>query len=223
MEQLTLLSEQEHLFLLIGGRRFVLDTGSPMSFGEGGPVTCAGISVPVPTSLMGLTAETLSRFLGGGVDGLLGNDFIARFDWHFDLSSGTAIASVEQLKMKGSEVALRFVQSVPVVQGQIAGQTVSLLLDCGAKLSYLERRLTSGFPSAGTEQDFMPMVGAFQTETVKAPIQIGKSTFHFRFGAAPQVVLLALTMTGTSGIIGAELMKAGTIGYAPRRGVLWLP
>ncbi|GBL37863.1 hypothetical protein EMGBD1_15500 [Anaerolineaceae bacterium] len=147
MERLTLLWEQEHLLLVVGSRRFVLDTGSPMSFGEGGSVTCDGISVPLPPSLTGLSASTLSGLLGGSVDGLLGNDFIACFDWHFELLNGTATASSEPLAVAGTRVPLRIVQTVPVMQGQVAGQTVALLFDSGAKLSYLERSLTTGFPT----------------------------------------------------------------------------
>jgi hypothetical protein len=222
MERLTLLWEQEHLLLVVGSRRFVLDTGSPMSFGEGGAVTCDGNSVPLPTSLAGLSAATLSGFLGGPVDGLLGNDFIACFDWRFDLPNGTATASREPLLVAGTRVPLRFVQTVPVMQGQVAGQTVSLLFDSGAKLSYLERSLTTGFPDAGTVNDFMPMFGAFTAATVHAPMLVSGRAFTLRFGAAPQLVQLALTMTGSSGIVGAELLQSCAVGYAPRRSELVL-
>lgn len=88
--------------------------------------------------------------------------------------------------MAGTRVPLRFVQTVPVMQGQVAGQTVALLFDSGAKLSYLERSLTTGFPDAGTVNDFMPMFGAFTAATVRAPMVVSGRAFTLRFGAAPR-------------------------------------
>ena len=64
-----------HLVAEAGGR-FLLDTGSPMSFARTGEVVWAGRDHEVATNLLGLDSPELSDLVGTPLDGLLGGDVL---------------------------------------------------------------------------------------------------------------------------------------------------
>ena len=62
--------ELGHLFAEIRGKKFVLDTGSPMSMADPPALAFRGRDLRLPGNLMGLTAGQLSGFIGMEVHAL---------------------------------------------------------------------------------------------------------------------------------------------------------
>lgn len=52
--QLPLPALDDHLFVELDNRKFLVDTGAPSSFGAGESVTLASITFPLPAAQMGL-------------------------------------------------------------------------------------------------------------------------------------------------------------------------
>lgn len=66
--------ELVHLFAEIGGRKFVLDTGSPMSMVASTGLDFKARDLRLPGKLMGLTPGQLSELIGTEFHGLLRTD-----------------------------------------------------------------------------------------------------------------------------------------------------
>ena len=73
-----------HLIADAGGR-FLLDTGSPVSFSRTETVRWAGRDHQLATSALGLDAEELSNLVGTDLDGLIGGDLLGLHPFTVDL------------------------------------------------------------------------------------------------------------------------------------------
>ena len=72
----------DHLTLVHGPELWILDTGSPASFGAKSDLSIAGDLYPISRSYMGFGSEKLSEALGEEITGLIGGDILS----HYDLS-----------------------------------------------------------------------------------------------------------------------------------------
>ena len=91
MNTLPLELRDGHVYVELGGELWLLDTGAPTSFGTLRSLSIAGEQFKLGTSYLGLTATTLSQFVGVPCAGLLGADVLGRFDHIFDTYSGPQI------------------------------------------------------------------------------------------------------------------------------------
>jgi hypothetical protein len=168
----------KHLFLELDARLWLVDTGSPMSFGAPGEVAIADRRFQLTPAFHGLNATSLSASVGVDCAGLLGADVLNEFDFR---------------------------------------------LDTGAQLSYLDSAAElDRLPSAGQAQDFYPGFGEFATETWQVPMTVAGAEYTIRCGVLPALLSTALSLFGTDGILGNELLEGRTVVYAPRRGAMTL-
>ena len=86
-------------------------------------------------------------------------------------------------------------------------QALKFFLDTGAKLSYLSGSLTSKYESVGTDEDFYPGVGKFQTECFEIPTIFGDKEFGVKYGNLPTLLQMTLMLGGTDGIIGFDFFN----------------
>ncbi len=84
---------------------------------------------------------------------------------------------------------------------------LKFFLDTGAKLSYLSDSLTSNYESVGTDEDFYPGVGKFQTECFEIPTVFGDNEFVVKYGNLPPLLQMTLMIGGTDGIIGFDFFN----------------
>jgi hypothetical protein len=82
-----------------------------------------------------------------------------------------------------------------------------LFLDTGAKLSYLSGSITSNYESIGTEEDFYPGVGKFETECFDISTSFGVNNFNVKFGNLPTLLQMTLMLGGADGIIGFDFFN----------------
>ena len=74
--------------MTIEGQPWLLDTGSPSSFGDAGVITMDGQKFPVASDYMGLSGKLLSGYLGQSVAGLIGADILNSIDVVVDIERG---------------------------------------------------------------------------------------------------------------------------------------
>lgn len=211
-----------HLFLELDGELWLLDTGAPASFGESHSLSIAGEQFSPGASYLGLTAATLSQFVGVSCVGLLGADVLGRFDHIFDVAAGQLTVSTGELSHSGQSVVLDEFMGIPMVTARVGSGDYRMFFDTGAQISYFQDDSLTEFPSAGSITDFYPGVGQFQTDTHDVPVSIGGVMFTLRCGALPSLLGMTLMMADVAGIVGNAILANRKVGYFPRRRMLCL-
>ena len=211
--------ELGHLFAEIGGKKLVLDTGSPMSMAASPGPDFRGRELRLPGNLMGLTPGQLSGFIGTEVHGLLGTDVLNDGDLLFDFERGRLAAFDTPLPVEGEAVPFRPVMGVPLVEAIVGGQAYGFFFDTGARISYFqEEDVLAGFPKIGTDEDFYPGFGRFSTDTYRLEVRLLSRAFSLVTGTLPAMLGLSLGMAGADGILGNEVLQgARRLAYMPGR------
>ena len=222
MLTLPLRLENGHAFLDLAGDLWLLDTGAPNSFGTPGSVDIADGHFRVGSDYLGLTAETLSQYVGISCVGLLGADVLGRFDHIFEAPEGRLTLSSAELPYDGADVPLDMFMGIPIVTAVVADREHRIFFDTGAQFSYFQDDALKRYPAAGAVTDFYPGVGQFETETHDVPVSLGGVAFTLRFGQLPHSLGMTLMMASTTGILGNAILAERTVGYFPRRRLLVL-
>ncbi len=198
-----------HILLPIDDRIALVDTGSPVSF-AGEPFSFGGESYSPPTNMMGVTTQTLSELAGFNIDILIGCDILSehtiRFRWNDkcidigdDIPDGAIASRMETL------------QGSPVFPLDIGAIGVNAIFDTGAHLSYIRPALVEGIAQTGEKADFHPFNGHFTAPTYQVKTQIGIHDFDMEYGILPgllqQAVNMAFQMSGSSAVIGTQLLE----------------
>ncbi len=222
MPTLPLIFKDGHLFVELEKRLWLFDTGSPASFGDTNNLAIDSEEFSLKSSYMGLSAATLSDFIGVQCSGLLGADILGNFDHVLDCVRESLSLSVDELHINGQLLHISAFMGIPVVTAQIVGENYNMFFDTGAQFSYFQHDSLSVFPAAGRVTDFYPGIGPFQTDTYQVDIVLGETPFTLRCGTLPDPLEATLMMAGTQGIIGNQILDNRVIGYFPRRGELCL-
>jgi hypothetical protein len=222
MNTFPLQHKDGHVFVELGGELWLLDTGAPTSFGTSRSLSIAGEQFSLETSYLGLTAATLSQFVGVPCVGLLGADILRRFDHIFDTAGSQLSVSTAELSLSGQSVRLDEFMGIPIVTARVGGSDYRMFFDTGAQISYFQDDSLSGFPSAGSVTDFYPGVGQFRTDTYEVPVSLGGVTFTLRCGTLPGLLGMTLMMANTKGIVGNAILANRIVGYFPRRQMMIL-
>jgi hypothetical protein len=132
-----------HLIAETGGR-FLLDTGSPVSFSTTGRVDWGGRARELPTSALGLDAAELSHLVGEPLDGLVGGDLLGLHPFTIDLERSVCAVDEGGSDRDTAELPIRLVLGVPLATLELDGVPTQTCIDTGAKLSYLEATRLDG-------------------------------------------------------------------------------
>lgn len=222
MTLLPIVFKGGHLFVEIAGQCWLFDTGAPQSFGEAKEIVLGGQRFQLSRAYMGLSAATLSQFTGVECSGLLGADIIGEFDHLIDIPGATLTISTGNLEHAGTALPLSEFMGIPILSARIAGRDHSMFFDTGAQISYFQEDGIAEFPAAGTVTDFFPGFGEFQTDTHLIQVELGGYAFPLRCGTLPGLLGMTLSLAGTAGIIGSQVVADRLVGYFPRRKILCL-
>ncbi|MDW7773732.1 MAG: hypothetical protein SCH71_12665 [Desulfobulbaceae bacterium] len=223
MITMPLLFREGHVYLETGRELWLFDTGSPASFGASGTITLANETFRVGSSYLGLTAATLSGFVGVDCIGLLGADVLGQFDFILDVPNGKVVISTSDLEHNGTTISLGAFMGIPIVTGQIRGRDCRMFFDTGASISYIQNdEMRTSFPASGRVSDFYPGFGQFETDTHSVDIILGTLELTLRCGELPGVLGEVLAMADTEGILGNQILSGQAAGYFPRRRLLVL-
>jgi hypothetical protein len=207
-----------HLIADLGGRQWIIDTGAPTSFGAGDLLNLCGKRFEIPSNYMSITHEQLSGLINHKIDGLLGADILNELDWVLHTAEGKLVIAADPIPLAGPVVAIEsFFMGVPLVEIEVAGTAASVFFDTGAPISYLQDTDLSTYPDCGTQKDFYPGFGEFQTSTHRIPLNVGGLSVEVICGALPDLLGMTLGLVGSSGILGNEPMIGRMVGYFPRR------
>lgn len=222
MQQYPIARVSGHLLAIFGEERWLLDTGSPVSFGRSRSLELDGQRFAIAREALGLDAVSLSALVGEPLSGLIGNDVLGCVDMEIHADAGCLRISSGSLDLDGHSFPLDEFMGVPVLEIESDEGTHSMFFDTGAQISYFQHEALGRYEAAGELLDFFPGMGEFTTDTYIVPFRLGPLALEFRCGRLPQLLGLSLSLAGVEGIIGNELCAGRRLGYFPRRGVMVL-
>ena len=196
------------------GRRYVLDTGSPVSVGRG-TFKLLGVSHPLAHAPTSFDLERGANLIGTRLDGLIGTDVIGRAPFRIEWASSAVFFGVDSTSVRGAPVPMQALFGIPRVECKVAGRTVSAVVDTGAGISFLAEPW-DGLPKPSGERHefFVSATGLeeFDTPVRTLPVKCGKA-FNSLFGELPPKMARALKSTGIDVILGADMWKSFVVTF----------
>ena len=138
--------DQHPIMLTENGDRFVLDTGSPMTFGKRELEICGRRYSTGKRMLLAM----ICSLSGLDVDGLVGMDVLRDWNICFDYNAGTVEFSDSPFEYEGTTVRLQeLIYNTIGMKAIVNGEEVQCVFDSGAKVSYTQPRMVSSMTQTG--------------------------------------------------------------------------
>lgn len=196
-----------HPIINDGENRILIDTGAPSTIHASESLNFCSESFGCSTNYMGLTVSKISDMLGTEITTLLGADILSDYKILLDYQNQVIEFSKQEIDIDGTQVDISNFMGIPIIKLTVDTQELKFFLDTGAKLSYLSDSLTSNYESVGTDEDFYPGVGKFQTECFEIPTVFADKEFVVKYGNLPTLLQMTLMIGGTDGIIGFDFFN----------------
>jgi len=237
MHELECRVENRHLFFIVDGDRWLVDTGSPISIGNTGSIVIAGERLALTSEAFSMNTEDLSRNVGVDIAGLLGMDFLGRLYFRIDPAHGTVGISADGSEWNRSlahgafhwatggkeiegntsrwsahSVDVDLTIGIPTFSATVGRETTVLIFDTGAPLSYWQSPRRVLFPEEPDYDDFHPTLGRFTTTVHRVPVQIGQWEKDIELGRLPEPLGSRIEWSGASGILGLDTLGDQPLG-----------
>ena len=206
-----------HFYVRLDGSDWLLDTGAPSSFGITQSIVINNKEFGLQRDYLGLDAKQLSRLTKHKIFGLIGVDILNQFYVVIDYENRQIVFSNKDIAMSGSALEMREFMGIPIVNAGIDGGDKNLFFDTGAQISYWHDQGLKDYQSIDVMEDFYPGFGEFKTDVYLVNMTLGNEEFSIRCGALPDMLQMSLSMGGTEGILGNELLKDRVVGYFPKK------
>lgn len=208
-----IISVNGHILINSEEGKLLVDTGCPTSFCKGGRITLSENTETVPESLMGVDATYITDNVGTEVIGIVGMDFISRHNMAVDLENSTL--TFDCASDGWTPIPSGLIMGTPYIEMEICGRPAKVILDTGAKISYISQHYTDGLESIGTATDFNPAIGgSFQTPMYEGQAALSGKSFTIRLGHLPSLLDILRTNLGVDGFAGADIFKQFKVLFA---------
>ncbi len=207
MKQFQIQLFKGHPIINDGENRILIDTGAPSTIHASDTLNFCSESFECSTNYMGLTVTKLSDMLGTKITTLIGVDILMDYKILLDYQNQVIGFNKQEIDIDGTQADISNFMGIPIIKLTVDNQVLKFFLDTGAKLSYLSDSLTSNYESVGTDEDFYPGVGKFQTECFEIPTVFGDKEFVVKYGNLPTLLQKTLMLSGTDGIIGFDFFN----------------
>jgi hypothetical protein len=207
MKQFQITLFKGHPIINDGENIILIDTGAPSTIHASSVLTFCSENYNCSTNYMGLTVSKISEMLGTEITTLLGADILSDYKILFDYKNEIIEFNKEAIALDGNEIGISNFMGIPIIELSIDNQKLKFFLDTGAKLSNLSGSITSNYESIGTDEDFYPGVGKFETECFDISTSFGDNNFNVKYGNLPRLLQMTLMLGGTDGIIGFDFFN----------------
>ena len=197
----------DHL-LINDGQGVIVDTGSPTSFHDSGSLLICGNHYDVPKSIMSVNSDYLSSEIGGEIHGLLGMDIIREHPILFDLGLNHIYMDDDALyNSRFNSFVLPY--NLVCIELVVNNKCARLIVDSGAKISYIDSSFVEERHTVVTKQDFSPLFGHFSTNVYDCIVQfLDERDITLQFGTPPASLAHFLSTLQVQGILGIDFFKA---------------
>jgi hypothetical protein len=207
MRQFQLEIFKGHPIIVEGEHRILIDTGAPSTIHQSGEIQFCGDYYDCTVNYMGLKISNISELLGMEITTLLGADILSEYKILFDYANKVVTFSKDNLNFVGKTMDITDFMGIPILQMSVDNQELKFFLDTGARLSFLSSDITRDYKCVGTEEDFYPGVGPFQTECFEVPTVFDGQIHLFKFGNLPDLLQMTLMLGGAHGIVGYDFFS----------------
>lgn len=207
MKQFQIQLFNGHPIINNGENKILVDTGAPSTIHFSDTLSFCSENYGCSTNYMGLTVSKISEMLGTEITTLLGADILMDYKILLDYKNQVIEFSKQEIEIDGTKADISNFMGIPIIKMTVDNQELKFFLDTGAKLSYLSDSLTRNYESIGTDEDFYPGVGIFQTECFEIPTVFGDNKFVVKYGNLPTLLQITLMLGGTDGIIGFDFFN----------------
>jgi len=196
-----------HVIILMEGKRVLLDTGAPTTISDGSSLQMMGINYNLPSKYLGFSMQEFNQLIGTEINILLGADILKNVNFLVEWDKKEIQFSSTPFMCKGVSIPVDFYMGIPKIDLKVNGRGLKVFLDTGAKLSYLPSEITSRYKRVGTAQDFYPLIGRFTTDIYEIEVGLGNHLFPITAGNLPELLQMTLAMTNAKGILGNDIFK----------------
>lgn len=224
MQQVPLSFDEGFLFAVLPQGRFLLDTGSPASFGTTGQVTFGVRTVGLAASLLGIGMEHVRVLVHGRCEGLIGMDLLGAERLLLDVP-GSALIIGDRSWDGAPEDRRRAVDvssvmgGTPIVSASVGGRRVQAIFDTGARYCYsLDPLLVSGGEPQPDLDDFNPILGHLRSPSWLVDVDLhggGDTAVRWR----DRMAVMPPAQAGLFGQMGQMLGVSALVGNAWMRNV----
>ena len=207
MKQFQLEIFKGHPIIMEGEHRILIDTGAPSTIHQSSEIQFCGDDYDCAVNYMGLKISNISELLGMEITTLLGADILSEYKILFDYANKAVTFSKENLNFVGKALDITVFMGISNLQMSVNNQELKFFLDTGARLSFLSSDITRDYKCVGTEEDFYPGVGPFQTDCFEVPTVFDGQLHLFKFGNLPDLLQMTLMLGGTHGIVGYDFFS----------------
>ena len=196
-----------HPIITEGENWILIDTGAPSTIHRTDQIRFCGDSYGCVVNYMGLTISNFSELIGTEITTLLGADVLSEYKILFDYANEVVTFSKDDMAFTGKQVEISNFMGIPILQMSSHSQVLKFFLDTGARLSYVTNDITKDYASIGTEVDFYPGVGQFETDCFEVPVVFDANSLAIKFGNLPEMLQRTLMLNGIRGIIGYDFFS----------------
>lgn len=214
-----LLLQNDRMYVEIGGDLWLIDTGSPSTFGDKPSVTINGDLYNVPRSAGGLDNAAIEAIVGMEGTGLMGTDILDNYTVTFDVDGGSIQFSHATAPTQGVVARLRMMGGLPTTTIEVDGKAFTMALDTGARFGVLQSPLTDRYPFVCHHDDYNPIVGAFRLAMHSVPATFAGVKCTLTLGRCTTNTIDRLSELALDGVLGLELFRNRTVTYCPKEGV----
>lgn len=214
MESMPLTMHDGHVIVQVDGRRALIDTGSPKSFGRGDQVSICAKQHPLGTDSV-MTIEDVSDYVGCKLDMLLGMDLMSHYDVR--ISRRESLVELHQKsKQLGAVTEMGAHAGVPTLSIGVNGTSHTVFFDTGAPVSYLKASFLRNFRRIGSRRDFFQKIGRFDVAMRSVNVTLAGKTLTLPFGEMEGELVAMLNLVDAQGILGTDILEVADVVLSTR-------
>lgn len=186
----------------------ILDTGSPVSLGDGSTYRLDGIACQTQPSLLLYSWESMRESIPFDASALIGTDQLEQSAFKLDVrgSSFEWIASLKEGK------PMKRMTGIPLVDIHLMETARSFFLDTGASITYVtDESMLTNCTRVGDVDDFHPLIGKFTSPLYEATIVFAGETVSTKIGVLPRLFSMSMEPFGATGILGTDVLAKGVL------------
>lgn len=194
-----------HPVVNVGGKHYLFATGSQLSVGNS-PILLHRRDIDPRPSHQGVTVASLRKRFGKELAGMIGCDLLSPFTVNFYPED--RLVRFSEAKVRGGiTLPVSTVKGVPVVEVEVSGRRLSMLLDTGSALTLLPEAVVRHSELQGRNLAFHPLAGSFHTRQYTMEICVGDACRLFRAGIVPEALDYALGPENIDGVLGVDVLQ----------------
>ena len=201
-----------HLIIELADGKYIIDTGSPASFGPNSLILFDGKEYHSNTQMMAVAQlDNISVFIGVPLNGLIGCDILRNYCIVLDLNKKKMIIKNDYYVNGGdtlvkTDMELLPMYGLPLINIEI-NHPFKAFIDTGATISYIKLHYTNNMQPIRQENDFHPMVGNFVADIFSFNVKIEGSYHNIELGVLPLNLEGLFANFGADAVLGYDLFK----------------